>query len=132
MNSHLDGHVERGHRHFVGSKRHLVAVLIAAITMMAFSGSTSFALYRAALGPRQCCQSHCPHRRPLNEPPASCCRQAPPAPVVRQMPVPQPLPHAVTTHMPRLERRLAPAFARTAVVGHLDRTLLTQCTSLLR
>jgi hypothetical protein len=127
----LDGCASRVHGRTM--RKQLGAALMVAMTTVAFSGTTSFAWYRAAQGPRECCRSHCPHRRPASEAPAPCCRQAPPAPIVRHAPAPEVSRPSVAACGSRPEQRLASQLplAQTAVVGHIDRTLLTQRTSWL-
>lgn len=63
------------------SARLRIAVALAAIlTAGSFTATTSWALYRGAMGPAQCCKSQCPHRRGATTP-ARCCQAAPGAPV---------------------------------------------------
>jgi hypothetical protein len=45
-----------------------------------FTAASSWAVYRTAMGPAQCCKSRCPHRKPGSVP-ARCCQLAPGAPV---------------------------------------------------
>lgn len=119
-------------------RRLLIALLATLVSTLV--GSTSYALYRTAMGPEQCCKSHCRHR-PVSGPAAKrCCDTHP-----------RVLPAAASPEAPGKDTFLAfvardgaapfvppdpcGGLGRTVLIGERpppDRSLLAQHTSLLR
>lgn len=64
----------------IGMRRALptrYALVVAFVTCASLTSTTSWALYRATLGPWQCCKTHCPHRRAASDTPSRCCSKQP-------------------------------------------------------
>ena len=53
-----------------------LALVLAGVLSCSLVTGTSVAYYRASIGPKQCCNSHCRHRMPARTA-AQCCRTHP-------------------------------------------------------
>lgn len=73
------GHSRRHPQGVTSARLRIVVALAAILTAGSFTATTSWALYRGAMGPAQCCKSRCPHRSGAT--PARCCQVAPGVPV---------------------------------------------------
>ena len=61
------------HRRSVKRPRLRVLLLLVGTLTFSLVSTTSYALYRTAMGPEQCCKSHCHHRMPKDAA-QRCCR----------------------------------------------------------
>lgn len=112
--------------------RRSVAILVAVVTALPFSGSAGASFLGATGGADHCCTARCPWDRPQNEPQEPCAEEAAPATIAHRTALRTPLVRAAVSNGSHGQRHSArPGLARTALMGSLDRTLLRQRTSLL-
>ena len=123
-----------GHPTLEGVKQRTLrfATVLAAILACTLVSSTSFALYRTSMGPKQCCASHCRHAMPQRAAERCCQLHATVAPgTVGNVAQPDAMPVAL---LPFVATPLAAAPTKatsaTAFRGPPSDTLVTQHTSL--
>jgi hypothetical protein len=109
-----------------------IAVILAAVLTCSLMTSTTFAYYRASIGPKRCCATHCRHAMPKRVA-EQCCRahpEAAPAATAKIMPPDAAVPifFVAVTHAPTAMPAVVPQ--RSDGRPPPGYTLLAQHTSL--